>query len=296
MLFSGSAPMPISLYELNYCQNGFNLMIKKAHDKDEEAVEALAAQGASLWDAIYGYALGGHKTLVKKLLDQNPKLLSAAATGYAHALNISETTKLTGIEWLKPNLAYGFALAGDETQIRAALNSREGTKYLPLIIKGLACANHTALLLEIVAGTRYYSEALKAAAKSGHHNLVTTLLNQLSIHIESLESSKGSLSPETRIALGYVLEGYTTGRHFTQAASLLNLGINPMICLNSLSSNGELDHHDAGFLLSAVKEPKLNAILRNLMESQFGFQLDTLNLKLKNPLLQSSEYDHQLKV
>jgi hypothetical protein len=271
------ANMTVSRYELLYYKNGINLMTQKGSEGDEITVNKLAEEGGNLWDAVYGYALGEHHELVQKALKKDPKLISAAATGYARASNSKEITKLNGIAELKPHLVYGFSLAGDETQVRAALNSRDGVKYLPIIIDALASTNQSVLLFEFIANTNYFSKALKAGAKSGHHELVVNLLTKLSIDIKALPSP---LTSQQNTALGYALEGYSEGRHFSEAAELIELGINPMFCLNALTPDGELDPVDASMLLSTVKKPATAALLTGLMKSQFDLKPEQLSASL----------------
>lgn len=208
------------------------------------------------------------------MLAKNPELINAAVKGYAHAKNLKETIKYGKYPTA---LTHGFALAGDETQVRAALNSRDGQKYLPAVIEGLATTKQEILLLELVANTRYYPNALQAAAKSGHSQLVEVLLEKLSINLKTL---KKPLSSNIQTTLGYVLKGYSEGRHFPEAIAIMELGINPMICLNALAINGELDATDASLLLAAVKKTELNNSLKNLMDTQFGLHSDKINTQL----------------
>lgn len=272
-----------TLYELNYYQNGFNLMVKKGYEGDEEAVNKLSQEGGSLWDGVYGFALGGRNELVKKVLVDHPELLPAAATGYARAKNSKEIANLNGNDDLKAYLAYGYALAGNETQVRAALNSRGGIKYLPLIIEGLAATNQAALLYELVDKTRYYPNALKAAAKSAQHDLVTGLLDKFSINLKELATAENPLKSNTQTTLAYVLQGYSEGRHFEEAAEILELGVNPMHCLNALAPKGQLDPTDASLLLSTIKKPETREKVLKLMESQFRLKSDKLDFELKLP-------------
>lgn len=286
--------MTISSYELNYFYNGLNLTAKTAYEGKKEEVDQLISDGGALADAAYGYAWGEHHTLVKNILDAHPELIEYAVTGYARAGNKEKIAEFSKQEALKHALVYGFALAGDETQIRAALNARNGTKYLPDIIKGLASANHMELLLNLAMSTKFYPIALRAAAKSGHVSLVKALLDQLSIDFDKLSKP---LEIEIKTALGYVLQGYSEGRHFLEAAELLNLGVNPMFCLNSLENGqGKLDATDASYLLSAIKNPKLQDSMKELMESQCGLNLETLNSELTfktiEPYWQHTAFNH----
>jgi hypothetical protein len=167
---------------------------------------------------------------------------------------------------------HSLALNKGEEEIRAVLNSSKGTSYLPFIIEGLAHANKTALLFELLANTPYIPKALKAAAQSGHKELVTQLLEQLSIDIKAPPSSI-----QAQIAFGYLLEGYSEGRHFLEAIELIEHGINPMFCLHALAFNGELDLADANNLLSQTKKSEIQDKLKNLMVAQFDLKAEQLN-------------------
>ena len=162
--------MPVAQSALHYYQNGYNILIKKSQDGDKKAVDELLAQGGNLTDAIYGYAFGGHEALVNTALESHPEFIEAAVKGYARAKNTAQINKLPSdsSEQRKKSLIFGFAQAGDETQVRAALNAKGGSQYLPIVLEGLASTGQKELLCEFMAGTRYYHTALKAAAKSGH--------------------------------------------------------------------------------------------------------------------------------
>ncbi|WP_133130311.1 hypothetical protein [Legionella yabuuchiae] len=268
--------MPITSYELNYHQNGCNLLIKKGVEGNEKAVDELVSQGGKLTDAVYGYALGGHEELVEKVLEDHLKLIQAAAKGYARAQNIAQITKLRSNEALKASLVFGFAQAGDESQVRAALNARNGTQYLPIVLEGLASTGHKELLCELITGTHYYNTALKAAAKSRHHDLVKVLLARLNINLDE-PASTVSFSEATQDALAYVLQGYSEGRHFTEAAEILSRGINPMHCLNALSPSGSLDLTDASLLLSSIDNDRIKTKVSSLMARQFDLNVDALD-------------------
>lgn len=270
--------MAVTPYQLNYCENASNLMIQKGLEGNETAILDLKNAGGSLWDAVYGLALGGHEPLVETMLLKHPELLSAAATGYAHAKNSKAIAKLNNQEKLKSDLIYGFSLAGDEKNIRTALKTNEITTYLPLIIKGLASTNQRDLLKEFLTAP-LINIALKAAAKSGHHQLVHDLLsNNYSIPLKKLITEKGAVKPSFIPALNYVLQGYAEGRHFAEAAEILELGVNPMLFLQSLAPTGELDTSDANQLLSTIKEIEITEHLKQLMDEQFDFNLETLDL------------------
>lgn len=150
---------------------------------------------------------------------------------------------------------------GDLSEIRKVLNSNEGLKYLPEVIEDLATSNQKDLLLELLANTIYYPQALKAAAKAGHHHLVETLLDKL--------SSENKNASELQAALTYTLEGYSEGKYLAKAAHILELGVNPMFCLNALAVDGRIEPNDALKLLTSIKNEVIKDRLKKLMRSQF---------------------------
>jgi len=286
------APVPITPYELNYNENGVNVVIKKAFEGNDADVNALLKDGAELADAVYGYAYGNHDEQVNALLSIHPMLYSAAARGYARAQNIAQVTKMSAIDALKTSLVFGFSQAGDEGQVRAALNAREGSKYLPTVVQGLASTGQSKLLLELIDGTRYYPEALRAAAKSGLNELVGQLLARLSIELDALEASTDPTSLDVKRYLSYALEGYAEGRHFTDAIRLIRLGANPMHGLNRLAVSGTIDPMDASQLLSVITENPIKIMMAERMKTQFDVDVDELKPSVAIDLRSSlfSEY------
>jgi hypothetical protein len=276
--------MPVIQSALHYYQNGCNILIKKSQDGDEKAVDELLAQGGNLTDAIYGYAFGGHEALVNTVLESHPELIEAAVRGYARAKNTAQINKLPSdsSEQRKKSLIFGFAQAGDETQVRAALNAKGGSHYLPIVLEALASTGQKELLCELMAGTDYYNTVLKAAAKSGRDELVNDLLAQRNISRAALIP----LSDATQTTLSYVLEGYTEGRHFREAAQILSLGINPMCCLNALSFAGRLDSTDASLLLASIDDDVIKASVQSLMVRQFDLDVGTLDFEWVNEFME----------
>jgi hypothetical protein len=260
--------MAITAYTLNYCNpDSFNLTSRTAFEGKD--VAELIALGGDEADAVYGFAYGGHTDKVTTMITSNPKLSLAAAQGFARAKNTKEIEKLLTSEELKSGILFGHAQAGNEDQIRRALNSREGSRYLPVVIRGLASTGQSALLLELVSGTKYYSLALKTAAKAGHKALVELLLTQLSINLHELEGSKAPINKDISPYLKAVLEGYSEGRHFDEAIWMMELGVSAMSCLSALSPKGSPDKTDADLLISQVKNPELKDTLLKLIKRQF---------------------------
>lgn len=269
--------MPITAYDLNFNINAINLVISRAFNNDPEGVAELLDAGGNREDAAYGFALGGHVNLVKEITANTPALLKFAARGYARGKHSVEVAELSREPGCIEDLLYGHAQAGNESQLWAALKSQEGAKYLPTILDGLASTNQSDLLLPLVKGTRYYSLTLQSAAKSGHRDLVQSLLTMLSISLDKLESGVTPFNTQIKIALSNILQGYTKGRHFEYAAELLDSRrLNPMHCLNALACKGVVDANDASLLIGAIDSEPTQDQIKNLLTEQFQFDLESL--------------------
>ena len=280
--------MTATPFELNYCPtDSLNITSRKAFDGKVADVDALLAAGATIDDAIYGFAFGGHIDRVRALLAAHPTRSEAAARGYARARNLVETERFLASDELKRGIVFGYAQAGNEVQVRAALNSTGGSKYLPDVLSGLASTGQSALLLELVDGSKYYRLALKAAAKAGHAALVEQLLEKLSIHLGTLKRSTAPIAKDILPFLKTALEGYSEGRHFEEAILLMELGVPPMSCLTTLSPKGTIDPTDANLLVSLAKNPDINANLRTRIKEQFGLDVDTVTTLAHAKLLAS---------
>lgn len=270
--------MTASAYELNYNLNGLNLRVLTAFNgADIAEVRALVGTEAEA-DIIYGYAYAGKEGMVNQLLVANPSLRSAAAAGYARAGKFEEIRKMGISDDIKSSVVFGYAQAGEAAQVRHALNADGGSKYLSDAVRGYASTNQKELLLELLTGLSktLYETALKAAAKANHKALVDTLLKQLGIDLSVLSDSTTPLSSEAKYYLSFAVAGYSEGRHFEEALSLIKLGIPPMRCLSPLAPTGKLDKIDASKLLACITDTDLLEKMKNLMKDQFG--LDTASL------------------
>lgn len=148
----------------------------------------------------------------------------------------------------------------EEKKVRDILNSPGGSTHLKAVIIKLASIGNHLFLLELIANTRFYPEALQAAAKQGHFDLVSKLI--------------ATLSGDKKDALTYVLQGASEGGHFDQMARLLlqNDDLNPMVCLNALSPEGQLNKQDLDLLLQAIDDNSLKEKITHLVEQQFEIE------------------------
>lgn len=272
--------MPTSFYDLNLNKNAVNLVIVKAFLGDEDRVSELLDAGGSIEDAVYGFALGGHFKLVNNITDDKPDLKRFAARGYARGNHSEKVAELISDASLLEELLYGHAQAGNSTHVQAALNSRGGAKYLPVILEGLASTEQTELLLHLVKGTRFYTLALQSAAKSGHTDLVQRLFAAQSISLDELKSDATKLNHDIKVVLTYAMQGYIKGRHFEHASELLTIGLNPMHCLNALAKKGVIDANDASRLITAIDSETIQEQVKGLLTEQFAFDLETLDLSM----------------
>ena len=280
--------MTATSFELNYChRDSLNITSRKAFDGKVTDVDALLAAGATIDDAIYGFAFGGHVDNVRALLAVHPTRREAAARGYARAKNLVETERFLASDELKRGIIFGYAQAGNEVQVRAALNSTGGSKFLPDVLRGLASTGQSALLLELVDGSKYYPLALKAAAKAGHTALVEQLLENLSINLDTLKRSSPPIAKEISPYLKAVLEGYSEGRHFEEAILLMELGVPPMSCLSTLSPKGTIDPTDANLLVSLAKKAEIAVKLTTKIKEQYGLDVGKVTTSTHATLLAS---------
>lgn len=264
----------MSAFELNYNKDGFNLICLKAFEGNRDRVWELISAGACPYDAVYGAAFGGRHDLVDEILVKHPDLRTAAAHGYARADNESKLAEMKD-DSLKLSIATGHAEAGKETQVRAALNAIDGKKnYLPQVFCALAVAGQSKLLLELIEGTRFYPQALRAAAKAGRSELVRALLAQISIDLDKLDLKPGSSAKEQ---IHFALKGYSEGRHFPEVVELLHKGASPSLCLEALAPLGVLDKDDATVLINSAKKYEAVAEkLVKLMRDVYGLDPDTI--------------------
>lgn len=261
--------MTVTRYESSKNNNGMNYLTTLAFHGDSQAVDEFLSQGGELSDAVYGFAFGGHLTLLEALVGSDIRLLKEAAKGVARAKNYKQMTTKYLAQDFRESLAYGHGQANNESQIRAMLNAKEGSQYLSQVIEGLASTNQAPLLLELVQSTCFYSKALTAAAKSGHVGLVNNLLEKFSINISELDLLSVQSDPNLQLPLTYALKGYSQGRHFNEVASLLHLGLNIKQCLNELSQAETFDKSDKEALLSAIGEGELSTQVAHLIDTDY---------------------------
>lgn len=278
--------MTLNLFQLKLQQQGMNILAKKAFAGDKAAIDWLYQhhQGLSLGHIVYGLAYGGHHQLLESYLQENYELQQMAARGFARAKNREALEKLPKREGIVQSIARGFAEAGEADELRAILNRADGNQFLPDVIIGLATTGQESLLLEFLPNTmEYYSIAIQEAAKNGNVSLVVTLLGKFDIKLEQLLQAPTSLPTDKKRIIGYALQGYSEGRHFQEAMKLMQLDLNPMICLNALSPNAVLDQSDAGQLLRHATNIKVKERLVALMSAQF---------QITNPLKLEQDESH----
>lgn len=260
--------------------------------------------------AAAGYARAGNSQEIEKMIKEIEKMKGMAADEKTKQAIINDIKKL------KLFVVLGYAQAGNTTQIHAALKADKktdvkfmgeasvraageanggagaeadveidesaekridkGSKYLPMIIRGLASANQAELLFKHLTPL-YYGDALREAAKAGHTELVDKLLDQLGINLRALGSSPDPSTNGARFYLSYAVEGYSEGRHFAEALSLVKLGLDLTHCIDPLAPNGTLDPMDASLLLFSITDDQaLQERLKALMRSRFNLNVDSL--------------------
>lgn len=279
MNYFGVTSMTISFFELNYNENGMNILVKRASEGDKKTVTFLLEQGdsESMKNAVYGYAIGGHVKLLEELLKLHPECLSSAAQAYARIGADEKIKDFPKTSEIEEGLACGYGEAGNEKKIRELLNQKGGAKYLSAVIRGLATTNQAKLLSELVFNTSCYPVALKAAAKAGHTQLVKQLLSIIGIDLDQLSSNSNLLNSNIKRFLAYILEGYTEGGHCAEASQIMSLGINPMFCITSFLVDGQIKADDVQVLLSQCDDKTLQNKMMTLLKEQFDF--DSSGLK-----------------
>lgn len=212
-------------------------------------------------DIIYGLALGGLKPLVEELLEQYPQYKSYAVMGYARAGDLSQANLLAGqdLELLKAKVQ-GHAQALNTEQVNGALKTHRGREFLLPAILGFAVnPDATEELCNLLKSTRYHSDALLVAACAGATKNVNGICELLELSIEeipSLERADGKL-----LCFNQILYGFGMGRHYAEAAKLINAGMSADFCLTGFEANTEYSESydvsaDLAFLKSFVESSK----------------------------------------
>lgn len=268
--------MTFSFHQLNVCKNGLTVLHLKAKLDDSSSIEEMLETGGSLSDVVYGFALGGHTDEVNKTLAEHPSLNVFAARGYARSGDSISASKLfrSNSDDVKKALLFGYAQNGNVTQINGAINSHNRSKYLPIIVEGLASGGHTKLVDQYAISTKLQNIAIAAAAKSGNEALVNHLLTKQEIDLSTISVP---LSPAQQLALGNALRGYSEGRHFNHLEPFLSLGINPMLCLTAIAKGSSIDPSDAMALIDSIKGSDLKKSIKTLMQTLFKSDIDKID-------------------
>lgn len=127
-----------------------------------------------------------------------------------------------------------------ETGINSALDLKQ-------MVQLLAKNNDQEHLLPLLRGTIFYKTAIEAAAKSGHSQLVDSLLKEMGINGTSYTAAQMAL-------LNCALSGYTQGLHFEEVKFLVAKGANIFHGLNALTSTGQLSNQNGLQLLACAKQ------------------------------------------
>ncbi|MDP3268433.1 MAG: hypothetical protein Q8M40_05225 [Legionella sp.] len=245
-------PFPKLYLNLNF--NGENLVVKLAYEHHDKEVNSLIAEGGSKKDAIYGYAWGGHFDKVETLYSENKDLIPFAVAGYCRGGFGDKVLQLIsahpGIEEeIKKNAVYGYAQAGNKTQVLLALKS--SSKYLLMAILGASSTNQKEWLTELLTGTKFYPQAIQEAAKNGHFTLYKYLINCLGVQMQPAVS----MDKETLNCIKYLniaLKGCISGAHIKEVAHLISLGANPAYAVNELFMEGAIMSENLSILLAPI--------------------------------------------
>lgn len=269
--------MKFNYCQLNRMQHGVRAVSIIASLKKTTEINDLLNSETTLADAVYGYALIGQTKQIDEILKNHPTLEPYAAMGYARAGHEDETEKLAKSYEITKALVKGYAQAANQTQINAALRSKNSREYLLTIVEGLAELGHTELVKQYAITTELQNSAITAAAHSGNVTLVNELLALQNIVLAELTTP---IKPGAILPLGHALIGYSRGRHYKQVEPLLNLNINPMLCLTAITDeNSSIHESDIQSLSEQIKNTPLRHSLLKLIKEHFGISAEQLETK-----------------
>ena len=189
--------------------------------------------------------------------------------GLAQGGHLSELHKIAELSNYKGELIIGYALAGNVKQVATLAN--RSPEHFNLAIKGYALAGHQTALLELVAGTRFYGDAIFYAAKAGHVRLVEKILEQAGVHLAG-ENQQITKSEQVRQQgfINQAITGYCQGLHLVAAADLLADGGNIQTALDGLKFKGQPDLAAYSLLLMTVADDDVYQALLQAIKQEFA--------------------------
>ena len=169
---------------------GTNAIMLLAEAGDVESVNFLITKfKANPEHALEGYARGGHTAQIEKLL-QEGRSLQYVFRGLAYGGHVdlieAEKTKIANTifgDSFAEDIAYGFALKGDETQVAKCLSETNTHAVLAMAKQGYALGRHTALLqqVQIEEDSELESQLLYCYAKGGHSEIVNEITDSFEV-------------------------------------------------------------------------------------------------------------------
>ncbi|KTD50968.1 hypothetical protein [Legionella quateirensis] len=124
-------------------------------------------------------------------------------------------------------------------------------------------------LLKLIAGTRFYPDAIKEAAKFKHTLLVNKLFEQLSFN--PYNTITGLTIPQLAL-VNSALEGYSSGLHFAEVKNMVSLGGNIFHGLNALISESLLTEENVFKLIDCAKDEVQKTTLCDRVENTFDIK------------------------
>ncbi|MCL5272985.1 MAG: hypothetical protein M1486_06785 [Gammaproteobacteria bacterium] len=237
--------------------DGFNITSYIAKETEEldtsesHAIDKIIALGGNVEDAVYGFAFAGNVRQVNKLLENCPSAkqtvaIGQAIRGYVRAEHFDAVYEIPNYREYMKEMVIGLAQAGNKEKLQPILDKK--IHFFAQAVEGYSEGNHELLLKKLIKGTCYYPQAIFYAARSGHTTLVNSLLADCGVSVdfkvESLEpDSSDSLKNKSQInaytLLNHAVQGYASGRHFKEAAALLERGASIYQCISSIQDENE---------------------------------------------------------
>jgi hypothetical protein len=270
---------------INLSENGVTLTSYLAHERNVDGVKKALELGGKREDAIYGAAWAGDVEQVNLYLeecseDEKQACFASAVKGYARAGAAGEKalSDFPNVQ-SSPELIIGWAQAGKKEQLDRAV--AHNLTLLHYVVEGYAETNREKDLKNILKGTRFHSKAIFYAARAGNRNLVTELLKDFGINPEDriiinekgrLRSSEQEIEKIERYTLfSEAARGYVEGRHFKEAAAMLDRGANTSLSLGQLPVD---DVESQLILLCYAKNKDVAALLLERIKQNYSVKND----------------------
>lgn len=241
--------LPKSVFYTN--NQGMTLAADLVHERDQRHSDDLLANSINIPGVIYGLGFGNHFTLLQALLEKYPQYTNYGVMGLARGRHHEHSRELAGDDkTLKQARIEGYAQAHDAEQVNFALSSQEGAQYLLPAIRGYAAyGNDTDALMKLLSRSRYYLDAMLVAAECGNADVVEQICNHLHIDLTQvpdkpvftpgLESDTSSLNKLH--TFNSLLHAYAKGRHYKQAAALIERGVSLSFCISGFEDSMDSD-------------------------------------------------------